>query len=77
MQPHQASAVGGIPVVVSPRIVDILSEEIEERIQTLIDTLPKGSLTLKDKLTIWLATYQSSLKSQAKDEMQEIIDSLD
>ena len=76
-QSDSVSAVGGIPVVVSPRIVDILSEEIEERIQTLIDTIPKDSLTLKDKLTIWLATYQSSLKSQAKNEMQEIIDSLD
>lgn len=76
-QINRVKAIGGNPVVVSSRIVDLLSEEIEKRIQILVDTIPVDTLTLKEKLTIWLTTYQTDLKEKAVDEMNEIINSLD
>lgn len=76
-QIDRVKALGGNPVVVSSRIADLLSEEIENRIQELADTMPRGALTIKDQLEIWLACYQSKLPEKAINELNAIIELMD
>lgn len=76
-QIDRVKALGGNPVVVSSRIADLLSEEIENRIQELADTMPRDALTIKDQLEIWLACYQSKLPEKAISELNTIIELMD
>ncbi len=76
-QIDRVKALGGNPVVVSSRIADLLSNEIEERIQELADTMPTDALSIKERLEIWLASFRSKLPEKAINELSAIIDSID
>lgn len=76
-QIDRVKALGGNPIVVSERIADLLSEEIENRIQKLADTMPRDALTIKEQLEIWLASYQSKLPEKAINELNTIIKLMD
>ena len=77
-QIDRVKILGGKPVVVAESVANLLSEEIENRIKILEESMPLNTLSLKDKLKMWLATYRSEIyKSAAIHELEEIIDSIE
>ncbi len=76
-QVNRIKAIGAKPVLVSREMADILSEQIENKIVELSKSLLSDTMTVKERLTIWINSYRSKLSSSAITEFESIIDKLD
>lgn len=73
---RKVRAFGGVPVVVPYRVGQIMSSEINDRIEALSENPLRVFDTLKEQFIAWVDIYGNNVGSTAKQELLDLINKL-